>query len=359
MSVDANIDICEVGEKKPRPADDELGFGTIFTDHMFVMEYDEDTGWHDHRIIPYGPLSFEPSSAFFHYGQTAFEGLKAYSADDGRTLLFRPWENARRMNATGERLCIPPIDEELFVRAIEELVALDRDWVPSAPGTSLYIRPFILATERYLGLKPSSSYTFAIIMSPVGTYHGRGNDPTKIYVETEHVRSIAGGVGAAKAGGNYARCLKAEVRAARKGFHQVLWLDGQEKKYVEEVGTMNVFFRIDDVVVTPPLQGTIMPGVTRDSVLTLLEDWGVKAQERRLSLTEIADAHRAGSLQEAFGTGTAAVITPIGQLQWDDLTMEINDGRTGDITGRVHETITGIQSGKVVDRFGWTTEVPD
>lgn len=356
-AMEVNIEIHKTDDRKPRPAGEDLSFGTIFTDHMFLMEYDEGLGWLNPRIVPYSNLTLAPSAAVFHYGQTAFEGLKAYSATDGRALLFRPWDNASRLNASAERLCIPKLDEEMFVQAVEETVAVDREWIPSAPGTSLYIRPYVVATESNLALKPSSSYIFGIILSPVGTYHGAAVSPTRIYVETRDIRSAPGGVGAAKTGGNYSRCLQAEVRAADQGFDQVLWLDAQQGKYVEEVGTMNVFFRIDDVIITPPLEGTIMPGVTRDSVLTLLRDWGMPVQERSISMREIAAAHRAGSLQEAFGTGTAAVISPIGQLHWDGLTMDINDGQTGEVTSGVYDTLTGIQTGELPDPFGWTMEV--
>ncbi len=353
-----HIEICETRERKPRPPDQDLGFGNVFTDHMFVMQYTQELGWHDQKIIPYGPVSLPPAAACFHYGQTAFEGLKAYRGTGERILLFRPWDNARRINATGERLCMPPIPEETFLRAVETLVAMDRDWIPSAPGTSLYIRPCIFATEEHLALKPSSSYLFVIMLSPVGSYYRGGIAPTRIYVETEQVRSAPGGVGAAKTGGNYARGLQAEVHAAGQGYDQVLWLDGQKREFAEEVGTSNVFFMIDDVVITPPLHGTIMPGITRDSVLTLLREWGAAAEEREISLQEIADAHQAGSLQEAFGAGTAAVISPIGEICWKELCMQINRGETGPVTRRIYETLTGIQLGRLEDPFGWTTEVP-
>ncbi|MFO8059842.1 MAG: branched-chain amino acid aminotransferase [Bacillota bacterium] len=356
--MDYHIEIRETEERKPRPRDEELRFGEVFTDHMFIMRYAEGRGWHDAEVVPYGPLSLPPAAACFHYGQTAFEGMKAYRTDDGRDLLFRPVDNARRLNVTAQRLCMPRMDEELFVRAVQTAVSVDRDWIPTAPETSLYIRPFVIATEENLALKPSSSYFFVIIMSPVGPYYRRGIAPTRILVETEHVRSVTGGVGAAKTGGNYARGLKAEVRAAADGYDQVLWLDGRERRYAEEVGTMNVFFRIDDVIITPPLRGTILPGITRYSVLTLLSEWDVEVQEREISLQEIAGAHRAGVLQEAFGTGTAAVISPMGRLSWDGTDMNINDGRTGELTARLYETLTGIQRGRIEDRFGWTVEVP-
>ncbi len=351
------IKVYEAGDRKPKPLDEDLRFGDVFTDHMFMMDYAEGVGWHDPRIVPYGPVSLPPAAACFHYGQTIFEGLKAYRGPDGRVLLFRPYDNARRLNASAERLCMPGVDEEMFVGAIEQLVALDQDWIPDAEGTSLYIRPVVYATEEHLALKPSSTYTLVILLSPVGPYYRRGIAPTKIYVETEQVRSSPGGVGAAKTGGNYARCLQAEFRAASQGYDQVLWLDGRERKYVEEVGAMNVFFRLGETVVTPPLCGTILPGITRDSVLHLLGDWGVEVEERKIGLSEVVDAHDAGLLLEAFGVGTAAVISPIGLLHWNGKDMEINEGRTGEVTARLYDALTGIQRGSAEDHFGWIAEV--
>ncbi len=352
------IEVQKTDEGKNRPADEHLGFGNVFTDHMFIADYKADCGWQNPRVIPLQPLQLEPSAACFHYGQTIFEGMKAYNSQDGRTLLFRPEDNAARLNKSSERMCMPMLNEELFVQAVKKTVAVDRDWIPTAEGTALYIRPFVIATEAFLGLKPSSAYKFIIIMSPVGSYYEGGLDPTRIYVETEHVRSVEGGTGAAKTGGNYARGLKAEAEAKEMDCDQVLWLDGKQGKYVEEVGAMNVFFRIDDEVVTPPLEeGTILAGITRDSVIKLLKDWGVPVKQRRIAINEIADAYSRGTLQEAFGTGTAAVISPIGELLWDGITMEINDGQTGELTGKIYDELTGIQTGKIEDRFGWTEEI--
>lgn len=356
MTVDIRIKVAD--QRKPKPEDDSLKFGEVFTDHMFVMDFEESKGWHDPRIVPFGPLPISPAATALHYGQTIFEGLKAYRTEDDRALLFRPRDNARRLNASARRLCMPEVEEETFVHAIETLVNFERDWIPSAEGTSLYIRPLMFATEEHLALKPAARYTFAIILSPVGSYYPRGIAPTKIFVETEEVRSAPGGVGAAKTGGNYARCLDAEVRASEMGYDQVLWLDGREREYVEEVGAMNVFFRLGDTLVTPPLTGTILPGITRDSVLTVLEDWKVPTEERRIALSEILEAHEQGTLREAFGAGTAAVISPIGQLRLNDRDMEINSGRMGEITSRLYETLTGIQTGQLEDKFGWTVEIP-
>ncbi len=352
------ITIDRVQRRRERPKDDDLRFGRVFADHMFLMDYESGRGWHDPRIVPYGPLALPPAAAVLHYAQTIFEGLKAYATEDGRVLLFRPRENARRLNASADRLCMPRVDEDVFLDAIRTLVDLERDWVPSARGTSLYIRPLYFATEEDLSLKPSARYTFAIILSPVGSYYPRGMSPTRIFVEPDDIRSAPGGVGAAKTGGNYARCLRTEARASEAGYDQVLWLDGREKRYIEEVGAMNVFFRLDDKIVTPPLTGTILPGITRDSVLRLCGKWGIEAEERKVELREIAEAAGAGRLREAFGAGTAAVIAPIGWLHCGGDEIEINEGETGDFTEEFYEALTGIQTGRVEDGFGWTEEVP-
>ncbi|MFP4200554.1 MAG: branched-chain amino acid aminotransferase [Clostridia bacterium] len=355
MAIEIRIE--EVDERRSKPEDNSLKFGDVFTDHMFVMNFEKSRGWYDPRIMPFGPLSISPAAAAFHYGQTIFEGLKAYRTEDDRALLFRPRDNARRLNASASRLCMPEMEEDIFVDAIRALVDFERDWIPKGEGTSLYIRPVMFATEEHLALKPSARYTFAIILSPVGSYYPRGLAPTKILVESQQVRSVPGGVGAAKTGGNYARCLEAEVNASEMGYDQVLWLDGREREYVEEVGAMNVFFRFGDTIVTPPLTGTILPGITRNSVLTLLEDWGVPTKERRIPLSEVLEAHGDGTLEEAFGAGTAAVISPIGQLRCGDRDLAINSGSMGEMTARLYETLTGIQRGQIEDRFGWTVEV--
>lgn len=342
---------------KPKPDQNNLPFGQYFTDHMFIMDYTEGKGWHDPRIVPYGPIPLEPSTMVFHYGQAIFEGLKAYKAKDGRVLLFRPRQNMERVNSSNERMCIPPIDVDFGVEAIKAIVSIDRDWIPEAEGTSLYIRPFIISTDPYLGVRPSLTYKFIIILSPVGAYYPEGINPVKIYVEDKYVRAVKGGVGYAKTPGNYAASLKAQLEAKEKGYTQVLWLDGVERKYVEEVGTMNVFFKIGDEVATPSLEGSILAGITRDSTITLLRDWGVPVRERRITINELYDAHANGSLSEAFGTGTAAVISPIGELNWAGRRIEINRGQTGPLAARLYETITGIQNGDLPDKFGWTVEV--
>ena len=313
------ITIERTQHPKQKPTDQtRLGFGNYYTDHMFLMNYDEGKGWHDPRIVPYGPIELDPAAMCLHYGQEVFEGLKAYRTEDGRILLFRPDRNMARLNSSNERLCIPAIDEAFAVEAIKKLVSVDQDWIPTAEGTSLYIRPFIFATEAQVGVHPAQELLFAIILSPVGAYYPEGLNPVKIYVEDKYVRAVRGGMGYTKTGGNYAASLKAQDEAEKVGYTQVLWLDGVERKYIEEVGTMNVFFVIDDEIVTPELQGSILPGVTRMSCIELLKKQGYKVSERRLSIEEVAEAADAGKLKEAFGSGTAAVIPPIGELKWDE-----------------------------------------
>jgi branched-chain amino acid aminotransferase len=293
----------------------------------------------------------------FHYGQATFEGLKAYKTRDGRILLFRPYANMERMNISNERLCIPALDLDFAVEAIKQVVWTDREWIPEAEGTSLYIRPFVICTDPYLGVRPAYTYKFIIILSPVGAYYPEGINPVKIYVENEYVRAVKGGLGFTKTPANYAASLKAQEEAKHLGYTQVLWLDGVEKKYIEEVGTMNVFFKIAGEVITPALEGSILGGITRDSTIKLLQSWGVPVKERKLSIQEVFDAHKAGKLDEAFGTGTAAVISPIGELNWNGNIIEINQGQIGELSKRIYDTITGIQSGELEDSFAWTTEV--
>ena len=352
------ITIERTQHPKQKPTDQtRLGFGNYYTDHMFLMNYDEGKGWHDPRIGPYGPIELDPAAMCLHYGQEVFEGLKAYRTEDGRILLFRPDRNMARLNSSNERLCIPAIDEAFAVEAIKKLVSVDQDWIPTAEGTSLYIRPFIFATEAQVGVHPAQELLFAIILSPVGAYYPEGLNPVKIYVEDKYVRAVRGGMGYTKTGGNYAASLKAQDEAEKVGYTQVLWLDGVERKYIEEVGTMNVFFVIDDEIVTPELQGSILPGVTRMSCIELLKKQGYKVSERRLSIEEVAEAADAGKLKEAFGSGTAAVISPIGELKWDEKVMTINNGEIGTISQHLYDTLTGIQWGKLPDPYGWTVEV--
>lgn len=352
-----DIQIDRSVAKKDKPPQGQLGFGTYFTDHMFIVDYEEGKGWHQPRIVPYQPIVLDPAAKVFHYGQTIFEGLKAYKTEDGRILLFRPDQNVLRLNRSNERLSVPAIDESIVLNALQQLIAVDQDWVPSEPGTSLYIRPFVIATQPALGVSPSTHYHFMIIMSPVGAYYSEGVNPVKIYVESEYVRAVPGGVGEAKTAGNYAAGLIAQEVAKEKGYSQVLWLDGVHRKYVEEVGSMNVFFKINGTVHTPALNGSILNGITRSSIIQLLRHWNIPVVERTISIEEIYEAGRNGSLEEAFGTGTAAVISPIGELNWRDDKLLINGGRTGELSGKLYETLTGIQKGEIADPFGWTVEV--
>lgn len=334
-----------------------LGFGSIFTDHMFIMNYDEGEGWHDPRIVPYGPVELDPAAMCLHYGQEVFEGMKAYRADDGRVLLFRPDRNMARLNSSNDRLCIPPIDEAFAVEAIKKLVEIEKDWIPEEKDSSLYIRPFIFAVDPKLGVHPAHHLLFMVIVSPVGAYYPQGIDPVNIYVENEYVRAVRGGMGYVKTAGNYAASLKAQAEAEKINYTQVLWLDGVERKYIEEVGTMNVFFKIDGEIITPSLDGSTLPGVTRMSSIELLRSWGLKVTERKLSIDEVVAAAKSGKLEEAFGTGTAAVISPIGELRYGDCNMVINNGKIGEIAQKLYDQLTGIQWGRLPDTFGWTVEV--
>jgi branched-chain amino acid aminotransferase len=355
MKYDISITKSTTPKQKPDPA--VLEFGKVFTDHMFVMDYDTGIGWHDARIIPYGPIALDPAAAVFHYAQEMFEGLKAYKAEDGSIRLFRPDMNARRTTVTNDRLCIPPIDEEFYVEAIKAIVDIDRDWVPDAAGTSLYIRPFIIASEPFLGVRPANQYKFVIILSPVGPYYKEGLAPTRIFVEDEYTRAVQGGTGYAKIGGNYAASLKSEVKAHSMGFTQVLWLDGIKRKYVEEIGTSNAFFVLGGEVLTAPLSGTILPGITRDSVIRLLRDWDIPVRETRLSIERVHRAYVNGRLGEVFASGTAAVISPVGELRWKDKDMLINGGEIGAISRKLYDAITGIQRGELSDKHGWTVRL--
>lgn len=338
-------------------ADNPLKFGTIFTDHMFIMDYEKGKGWFDPRVVPYQPLTLDPSAMVFHYGQEMFEGLKAYKTEDGKTLLFRPDKNIERANKTNRRICIPEIPEEDFLQALKTIVKVDEAWIPTKEGTSLYIRPFVIATDPFLGVRPSNLYMFIIILSPVGAYYPEGLNPVKIWIENEYVRAVKGGIGEAKTGGNYVASLKSQVKAHDEGYSQVLWLDGVHRKYIEEVGAMNIFFKIGGTIITPELNGSILPGVTRDSVLKLCTEWGLPVEERKISIDEIYEASNNGTLEEVFGTGTAAVISPVGQLRWEENIMQVQDGGIGPVSQKLYDTMTGIQLGKIKDIHNWTVEV--
>lgn len=342
---------------RPRPNEAELGFGRYFTDHMFVVDYEEGRGWFDPRIVPYGPFELDPAACVFHYGQELFEGMKAFRGADGSVRLFRPEANCRRMNEGARRLCMPTMDAELMEHFITELVRVDEDWVPRSRGTALYIRPTMIATEPFLGVRPSKTYRFFVILSPVGAYFSGGMAPVKIWVEPKYVRAAPGGLGAVKAGANYAASLLAAEEAKKAGYAQVLWLDAKEHRWFEEVGTMNLFVKIGDEVVTAPLGGTILPGITRDSVLTLLRDWGMNVNERPISIEEVAQAYSKGQLEEVFGTGTAAVISPVDELAFRGERFVVGDGKIGPVAQRLYDTITGIQAGTLPDPHGWVKRI--
>lgn len=335
-----------------------LGFGKHYTDYMFICDYDADQGgFHDARIVPFGPIELDPATMVLHYAQETFEGLKAYRTKDNEILLFRPEKNAARFASSNSRLSMPEVPEDLFIGAIEELVKVEKDWVPDGEGQSLYIRPYMFATEAAVGVHPASSYKFMVIASPVGAYYPEGVAPVKIWVEDEYIRAAPGGTGFTKCGGNYAGSLKAQEKAEEQGYTQVLWLDGVEKKYVEEVGSMNAMFLIDGEVWTAPIDGTVLPGVTRDSILHLLRDWGYTVHEEHLAIDDLMAAAREGRLQEAWGTGTAAVISPIGELCYKGEKAEINGFETGELTQKLYDTLTGIQWGNLEDPYGWTRKV--
>ena len=353
-----NIRIEKTKNPKKKPNEnEEIEFGSVFTDHMFIMDYNSEKGWNNPRIIEYQPIVLDPSALVFHYGQSMFEGMKAYKTDDDRTLLFRPMKNIERANNSNRRICMPEIPEEDFLQAIEELVRIDEEWIPKKKGSSLYIRPFVIATEPSLNVKPSSEYKFIIILSPVGAYYKEGLNPVKIWIEDEYVRAVRGGIGEAKTGGNYAASMLSQEKAHEAGYSQVLWLDGIEHKYIEEVGAMNIFFKINGKIVTPMLNGSILPGVTRASVIELCKSWGYDVEERKISVDELYDAANNGKLEEVFGSGTAAVISPVGTLKFGEKVFEINGGKIGEVSQKVYDTITGIQTGKIEDSFGWTIEV--
>lgn len=345
--------------KKAKPDQNNLGFGIYYTDNMFMMDYTEGKGWHDPRITEYAPIALDPAAMVFHYAQESFEGLKAYRTPEGSIQLFRPEKNAARMMNTNKRMCIPAVPVEDFVQACKELVKVEQDWVPSAEGTSLYLRPFVIATEPHLGVRPASTYVFCIIASPVGAYYSTGINPVKIYVEDEYVRAAPGLTGFTKCGGNYAASLAAQVKGHDLGYEQVLWLDGVERKYVEEVGSMNCFFKIDGTIYTAPTVGTVLPGVTRMSCIELLKKWGYKVSEDRLAIKDIIEADKAGRLEEVFGTGTAAVISPVGELMYEGYVCHINDGKIGEVTHKLYDTLTGIQWGRLPDDMGWITKVTE
>ncbi len=351
------IKITKAAVLKEKPDSSTLGFGKIFTDHMFMMDWNSEKGWYNARIVPFGRIDIHPASTVLHYGSEIFEGLKAYRRKDGKVQMFRPIENIRRMNRSAERLCLPEIPEDLAMQVLTTFVELEQDWTPSAEGTSLYLRPFMFGNDESLGVHAVHNATYVIIASPVGSYYAEGINPVKIMIESEDVRAVRGGTGYAKCGGNYAASNRAGERAAQQGYSQVLWLDGVERKYIEEVGAMNVMFKIGGKIVTPMLSGSILPGITRMSCIAVLKDKGYEVEERLLSIDELEAAMENGTLEEAWGCGTAAVVSPIGELCYKGVKYPVNNGEIGEVTQMLYDTLTGIQWGKIEDKFGWIQEI--
>jgi branched-chain amino acid aminotransferase len=351
--MDIEIELLPESEQKDLPSSSNLSFGKHLSDHMFLMDYKSDTGWHNARILPYGNFSLDPASACLHYGQAIFEGLKAYRGKDDKIRLFRAGENMNRLNHSAWRMCMPQVDKDELLQAIKTLIQIEKRWVPEANGTSLYVRPFMIATEAFLGVRPAKEYLLSVILSPVGAYYAEGFSPVKIFVTDKYVRAVSGGVGEAKTAGNYAASLMASEKAKELGFTQVLWLDAAERRYIEEVGTMNIFFLLEDALVTPELSGSILPGITRDSVLRLARGWGLRVEERPITINEVLEKVKNKALKECFGTGTAAVISPVGDLYYKGENYSINGGKTGDLAQRLFDEITGLQYGEREDAYGW------
>ncbi len=351
------IKITRAAALKEKPDSSKLVFGKAMTDHMLIIDYDAGQGWHDARIIPYGPLQIDPAAKVLHYAEEIFEGLKAYRTADGSIQLFRVRDNIDRMNKSADRLCLPQIPEELAVSAIKKLVEVEQDWVPREKDTSLYIRPFMIGLDAALGVHSSHHVQFIVVVCPVGAYYPEGLNPVKIYIENEDVRAVKGGTGMAKTGGNYAASLRAGNRAEERGYSQVLWLDGVHRKYIEEVGAMNVMFKVDGKILTPDLNGSVLDGITRRSCIQLLKDWGYEVEERRISAEELFDAAESGALEEAWGTGTAAVVSPIGELAMDGRKVTVSGGKIGEITQKLYDELTSIQWGRTADPHGWITKL--
>lgn len=347
------LTVKKADQLKTKPEDSNLGFGSIFTDHMFNMDYNPQEGWHNPRIEPYASMDVDPATMVLHYGQGVFEGLKAFRTESGNIQLFRPTDNFKRLNNSARLLCIPEIDETFALDALKQLLVIEKDWVPSTPGTSLYIRPTIIATDPFLGVRASYTYRYFIILSPVGAYYAEGFNPVKIWVTRNHVRAVRGGVGEAKTPGNYAASLYAGEQAHQQGYTQVLWLDGIEQQYIEEVGAMNIFFVINSELITPMLTGSILPGITRNTVITLAKKWDIKVAERKISINEVLDAHTSGKLEEIFGSGTAAVISPVGEIKYGDKVITVGNGKVGPMANKFYKTISDIQYGNTEDPAGW------
>ena len=351
------IKITYAATLKEKPESSKLVFGRSMTDHMFIVDYDEGQGWHDPRIVPYGPLMIDPASKVLHYAEEIFEGLKAYRTADGSIQLFRVLDNIARMNNSAARLCMPEIPAELALAGIKKLVEVEQDWVPREKDTSLYIRPFMIGLDAALGVHSSRHVQFIVVVCPVGAYYPEGLNPVKIYVEDQDVRAVKGGTGMAKTGGNYAASLRAGDRAEKRGYSQVLWLDGVHRKYIDEVGAMNVMFKINGKILTPDLNGSVLDGITRRSCLQLLKDWGYEVEERRISVDELFEAAENGTLDEAWGTGTAAVVSPIGELAMGDKKVTVSNNQIGPITQKLYDELTGIQWGRIADPHNWITRI--
>ncbi len=347
------LTITKADQLKTKPDDAKLGFGSNFTDHMFNMDYNPQDGWHNPRIEPYASIDMDPATMVLHYGQAVFEGLKAFRTESGAIQLFRPKDNFKRMNNSSRLICIPDIDEAFALDALKQLLVMEKNWVPSAPETSLYIRPTIIAMDPFLGVRASHTYRFFIILSPVGAYYAEGFNPIKIWVSKNHVRAVRGGVGEAKTPGNYAASLYAADQAHEQGYTQVLWLDGIEQQYIEEVGAMNIFFVIDDELITPMLSGSILSGITRDTVIALAKMWNLKVAERKISIAEVMDANASGKLKESFGSGTAAVISPVGELNYNEHVITVGGGKVGPMANKFYKSISDIQYGRAEDPAGW------
>ena len=355
--LDISVLRCDSDKRKDKPDQNNLGFGSFFTDHMFLMKWDRQNGWHDAEICPYKNFNMDPAAMVYHYGQAIFEGLKAYKGEDDQIFMFRPEDNLERMNSSALRMCMPRIPVEKVLKGIKALVYLDRDWIPTGDGATLYLRPTMIAVEPALGVRPSEQYYFFVIMSPVGTYYTEGFNPTKIWVTDKYVRAVKGGVGHVKTAGNYAASIMAAEEAQKAGYTQVLWLDACERKYIEEVGTSNIFFKIGDDLITPPLGGSILGGITRDSVMQLAKSWDINVIEKQITIDEVIAAIEDGSLLEAFGSGTAAVISPIGELCYQEKKYVIAGGKTGELSRRLFDDLQAIQNGKQDDPFKWIVRV--
>ena len=351
------IKVTRAAQLKEKPDSSKLVFGKCMTDHMFIIDYDQGEGWHDARIVPYGPLMIDPAAKVLHYAEEIFEGLKAYRTAEGSIQLFRVMDNIRRLNLSADRLCMPQIPEDMAFEGIKALVEMEQEWVPHEKDTSLYIRPFMIGLDAALGVHSSHHVQFIVVVCPVGAYYPEGLNPVKIYIEDQDVRAVKGGTGMAKTGGNYAASLRAGNRAEQKGYTQVLWLDGVHRKYIEEVGAMNVMFKVAGKILTPDLNGSVLDGITRRSCIQLLKDWGYEVEERRISAEELFAAAKNGTLEEAWGTGTAAVVSPIGELAEGDEKCIINNNQIGEVTQKLYDQLTGIQWGRVADPHDWITKI--